>query len=233
MKEEIIAKRLTELGNITRLKIFRYLVKAGHKGASVGDIQTELAVPNSTLSHHISKLRHVGLVKQHRDGRTLYCQPQYEILDELIAFLREECCINEKGQKQKEKKMKKILFVCVENSCRSQMAEAFGHIHGKTIVESYSSGSKPSGIVNPKAIKAMAALNYDLTNHQSKSLDEIPQVMYDYAITMGCGDECPNVKAKHRMDWEIPDPKHLDEKGFNQVRDFIEEKVLTLLKELG
>ena len=128
--------------------------------------------------------------------------------------------------------MKKILFVCVENSCRSQMAEAFGHIHGEKIIETHSSGSNPSGIVNPKAIKAMAALNYDLNNHQSKSLDEIPQVEYDYAITMGCGDECPNVIAKNRMDWAIPDPKHLDEKGFNQVRDFIEEKVLDLLKKL-
>jgi DNA-binding transcriptional ArsR family regulator len=99
MKEEIIADCLAELGNITRLKIFRYLVKAGHKGASVGDIQTELAIPNSTLSHHISKLLHVGLIKQRRDGRTLYCLPQYKILDEIIAFLREECCINENCQK--------------------------------------------------------------------------------------------------------------------------------------
>ncbi len=129
--------------------------------------------------------------------------------------------------------MKKILFVCVENSCRSQMAEAFGHIHGKTIAETYSSGSKPSGIVNPKAINAMAALSYDLSSHQSKSLDEIPQIEYDYAITMGCGDECPNVIAKQRMDWAIPDPKHLDTEGFNQVRDVIEEKVLDLLKKLS
>ncbi|NOQ37066.1 MAG: metalloregulator ArsR/SmtB family transcription factor [Methylococcaceae bacterium] len=95
MEEEIMAKRLAELGNITRLKIFRYLVKAGHQGAAVGDIQTELAVPNSTLSHHISRLVNVGLIKQRRDGRTLYCLPQYAILDELIEFLREECCINE------------------------------------------------------------------------------------------------------------------------------------------
>lgn len=129
--------------------------------------------------------------------------------------------------------MKNVLFVCVENSCRSQMAEAFGKIHGQGIFESHSSGSKPSGIVNPKAIKAMADLDYDLSAHGSKSLDEIPQIEYDYAITMGCGDECPNVIAKNRTDWAIPDPKHLDAAEFNKVRDIIEGKVLELVKELS
>ena len=87
--------------------------------------------------------------------------------------------------------MKEVLFVCVENSCRSQMAEAFGNIHGKGIIRSYSSGSRPSGIVNEKAIAAMEDIGYDLTAHISKSLDDIPQVEYDYVVTMGCGDECP------------------------------------------
>ena len=128
--------------------------------------------------------------------------------------------------------MKKILFVCVENSCRSQMAEAFGHIHGDTIIESYSSGSKASGVVNPKAIQAMKAIGYDLNKHDSKSLDKIPQIEYEYAITMGCGDECPNVNAIQRMDWSIPDPKHMDEKEFNAVRDFIEDKVFTLIETI-
>lgn len=101
MNDELMAKRLAELGNMTRLQIFRYLVKAGHNGAAVGDIQAVLNVPNSTLSHHISKLINVGLIKQRREGRTLYCVPQYAILNETIAFLREECCINEENS-QKE-----------------------------------------------------------------------------------------------------------------------------------
>ncbi len=232
MKEEIIAKRLAELGNITRLRIFRHLVKAGHSGAAVGEIQAKLQVPNSTLSHHISRLVNVGLVKQRRDGRVLHCLPQYAVLDDTIDFLREECCINE-NPCHNEEKMKKVLFVCVENSCRSQMAEAFGKIHGQGVFESHSSGSKPSGKVNPKAIAAMAELDYDLNAHSSKSLDEIPQVEYEYAITMGCGDECPNVKAKQRTDWSIPDPKHLEPGEFNQVREIIEQKVLELVKELS
>ncbi len=128
--------------------------------------------------------------------------------------------------------MKKILFVCVENSNRSQMAEAFAKIHGKGKVEAYSSGSKPSGIINPKAITAMKELDYDLSKHESKSLDEIPKIKYDYAITMGCGDECPFVIAENRIDWQLPDPKHLEPNEFNKVRDEIENKVKELISLL-
>jgi arsenate reductase len=128
--------------------------------------------------------------------------------------------------------MKKILFVCVENSNRSQMAEAFANINGKGKVEAYSSGSRPSGLINPKAIAAMKELGYDLTTHDSKSLDEIPQINYDYAITMGCGDECPFVKAFHRDDWKLDDPKHMEPIEFNKVRDEIERRVKDLINNL-
>ena len=127
--------------------------------------------------------------------------------------------------------MIKILFVSVENSNRSQMAEAFAKIHGKGKVEVHSSGSKPSGIINPKAIAAMKELGYDLTAHDSKSLDQIPQIKYDYAITMGCGDECPFVMATHRADWKLDDPKHMDVTEFNKVRDEIERRVKELLAQ--
>lgn len=128
--------------------------------------------------------------------------------------------------------MKKILFVCVENSNRSQMAEAFGKIHGKGKIEVYSSGSRPSGIINPKAIAAMKELGYDLTQHDSKSLNQIPQLKYDYAITMGCGDECPFIIAEHRDDWKLEDPKHMDSIEFNKVRDEIERRVKELIEKL-
>ncbi len=125
--------------------------------------------------------------------------------------------------------MKTVLFVCVENSCRSQIAEGFARIHGADILEAYSSGSKPSGVVNPKAILSMHEIGYNLSGHVSKSLDEIPKIEYDYVITMGCGDECPFVMAKHREDWNIPDPKHMEMSEFNEVRTFIESKVLKLI----
>jgi len=96
MENEIAAKRLAELGHITRLSIFRYLVKVGGEGAPVGQIQQKLDVPLSTLSHHISRLVSAGLVKQVRESQTLYCIPQLEVLDELTEFLRSECCTEAK-----------------------------------------------------------------------------------------------------------------------------------------
>lgn len=128
---------------------------------------------------------------------------------------------------------KNILFVCIENSNRSQMAQAFTIIHGGETVNAYSAGSKPSGKINPKAIAAMQELGYDLSKHDSKSLEDIPNVEFEYAITMGCGDECPYVRAKHRMDWKIPDPRDMDVTAFRDVRDLIQEKIKTLLKDIG
>jgi len=125
--------------------------------------------------------------------------------------------------------MKKVLFVCIENSCRSQMAEAFAKIHGKDILESYSAGSQASGKVNEKAIKSMKEVGYNLGTHRSKPLDDILDVDYDFVITMGCGDECPYVKANQRKDWAIPDPKDMNSQDFNKVRDIIEKRVLSLI----
>lgn len=129
--------------------------------------------------------------------------------------------------------MKKVLFVCVENSCRSQMAEAFGLMHGEGVLEVYSSGSRPSGVVNPKAIVAMKEVGYDLSQHDSVGLDKIPQTKYEYAITMGCGDECPMIDATHREDWALPDPKHMNPREFNQVRDIIEAEVKSLIAKIS
>lgn len=128
--------------------------------------------------------------------------------------------------------MKKILFVCVENSNRSQMAEAFANIHGKDKAEAFSAGSRPSGAVNPKAIAAMAELGYDLTQHFSKSVNDFEGEQFEYVITMGCGDECPFIPARHREDWALPDPKHLSEEEFGKVRDEIERRVKELLAKL-
>jgi arsenate reductase len=124
---------------------------------------------------------------------------------------------------------KRVLFVCVENSNRSQMAEGFARMYGGNEVEAYSAGSRPSGRVNPKAIEAMKELGYDLNRHTSKSLSDIPDIEYDLVATMGCGDECPLVRAKRHEDWDIPDPKNLDMDEFRQIRDLISTKVKTAL----
>ena len=126
---------------------------------------------------------------------------------------------------------KKILFVCIENANRSQMAEAFARMSG--LAEAYSAGSKPSGKINPKAIAAMKELKYDLASHKSKSLEEVKQFApFDAVVTMGCGDACPWMPAKKFVDWDIPDPKEMNESDFRAVRDLIKERVLQLLSSL-
>lgn len=132
-------------------------------------------------------------------------------------------------------KMKKIkvLFVCVENSNRSQMSQAFAKMIGGDQVEAFSAGSKPSGIVNPRAIAAMKELGYDLNRHDSKSLEEVKAFApFDAVVTMGCGDACPWMPAKKFIDWQIPDPKNMEPEQFNEVRDFIKEKVNRLIEDL-
>jgi len=127
--------------------------------------------------------------------------------------------------------MKRVLFVCVENSNRSQMAEAFAHIHGGDAVDALSAGSRPSGRINPKAVRFMAELGYDLGAQRSKSLDEI-EGEFDAVITMGCGDSCPWVPAKRREDWALPDPRDMDDDGYRAVRDEISARVKALLDSL-
>ena len=125
---------------------------------------------------------------------------------------------------------KKLLFVCVENSNRSQMSGAFAKILGGENVDAFSAGSKPSGVVNPRAIAAMRDLGYDLSQHQSKSLKDIEHFApFDAVVTMGCGDACPWMPTKKFIDWEIPDPKNMEPSDFNKVRDLIKDKVRELL----
>jgi arsenate reductase (thioredoxin) len=128
---------------------------------------------------------------------------------------------------------KQVLFVCVENAGRSQMAEAFARLRAGNAIDPHSAGSKPSGRINPDAITAMKEVGYDLAAHKSKSLDEIPAVEYDAVVTMGCGDACPFVRARQRFDWNIPDPKGKSLEEVRQIRDVIDSKVQELCEALA
>jgi protein-tyrosine-phosphatase len=127
----------------------------------------------------------------------------------------------------------RLLFVCVENSCRSQMAEGFARRLGAGILEAWSAGSRPSGQVDPRAIRFMAEEGVDLRLQRSKGLDDLPAgVTWDWIVTMGCGDACPWLPARHRLDWDLPDPKALDDEGFRQVRNRIDQLVRQLVDEV-
>jgi len=123
----------------------------------------------------------------------------------------------------------RLLFVCVENSCRSQMAEGFARALGREATDARSAGSRPSGAVNPRAIQFMAERGIDISGHVSSGLEGLEEDRFDYVVTMGCGDACPHIPACHHLDWELADPKHLPDHEFRAVRDAIEHRVIVLL----
>jgi arsenate reductase (thioredoxin) len=123
----------------------------------------------------------------------------------------------------------RVVFVCTENSCRSQMAEGFAKILGLGQIEVNSAGSKPAGLVNLQAIRMMSEKNIDLGTQAPKGLDDLPFKDWDYAVTLGCGDSCPALASRNQLAWDIPDPKGLPDSAFREVRDLIEQKVRLLI----
>jgi arsenate reductase len=141
-----------------------------------------------------------------------------------------------------------LLFVCIENSCRSQMAEGWANYITRALVKPsnknskilvFSAGSNPSGKVNPLAIAVMKEAGVDISRQRSKGLDQVPDFQYEYVVTMGCGDSCPFILANHREDWKLDDPgrysalpKEQALAGFRVIRDQIKERVEKLISTL-
>ena len=126
---------------------------------------------------------------------------------------------------------KKILFACIGNCCRSQMAEGFGKALAKDKFEIYSAGSHPAGYVHPDAIAGMKELGIDISSQYSKGFNQVPQNL-DYVITMGCGEACPLIAAKVRQDWQIPDPIGRGIGFFREVRDDLKSKIEDLFTSI-
>ena len=112
------------------------------------------------------------------------------------------------------------------------MAEAFAKIKNGGQYSIQSAGSRPSGTVNPKAISSMSRVGYDLNTHHSKGIETLPMDGVEAMISMGCGDACPQVPAKQRIEWEIADPKDMGHEEFDKVRDIIQAKVENFLESL-
>ncbi|MFW6122432.1 MAG: arsenate reductase ArsC [Petrotogales bacterium] len=124
----------------------------------------------------------------------------------------------------------KVAFVCVGNSCRSQMAEGFAKEFGSDVLEVYSAGTHPAGRVNQNAVEVMKEKGIDICGQYPKLLEDIPKNL-DILITMGCEVECPFVPSKIREDWGLNDPVGKPLKFFRKIRDIIEVKVKELVKK--
>jgi len=126
----------------------------------------------------------------------------------------------------------KIVFICVENARRSQMAQGFAEVFGGEKVEVYSAGSRPSSQVDPLVIEVMKEKGIDLSSKRPKGLNDLPPIEMDYLVTMGCEETCPAVLAKKIIVWEIPDPKGKSIDIVRNVRDMVKGRVRALLKEI-
>jgi protein-tyrosine-phosphatase len=125
--------------------------------------------------------------------------------------------------------MPSVLFVCVANSFRSQIAEAAARTLSRGTWTVWSAGSHPGGGVHPAATRLLAEIGMDPAGQRSKGLDELPALEWDYVVTMGCGDACPAIPARRRLDWALPDPAALGEAEARRVRDEIVERVRHLI----
>ncbi len=126
----------------------------------------------------------------------------------------------------------KVAFICVHNSCRSQIAEALGKYLASEIFESFSAGTETKPQINPDAVRLMKQIyGIDMEKTQySKLLSDIPQV--DVVITMGCNVKCPYLPCKHREDWGLDDPTGKSDEDFTQIIKMIEEKIKELQNKL-
>lgn len=126
---------------------------------------------------------------------------------------------------------KKVAFICVHNSCRSQMAEGWAKKLGSDVLEVYSAGTEEYPQVKPGAVQVMEEAYVDMSEHYPKLLSDIPEEI-DILITMGCNVVCPYVPCKHSEDWGLEDPSGGPIEGFRNTRDTIKEKVEDLIKRV-
>ena len=124
-----------------------------------------------------------------------------------------------------------ILFVCSGNSCRSQMAEGFGKTLSGGRFGIKSAGTSPVG-VHPMTIKTMNEVGIDISSQYSKGFNQVPVKSFDYFVTMGCGETCPIIAAKERIDWQIEDPIGQPIEGLRRIRDTIKPKIEDFLTNL-
>lgn len=129
--------------------------------------------------------------------------------------------------------MIRILFVCVQNAGRSQMAEAFARTRGAGWVEAFSAGSKPAGAIHPAVVTVMQEKGFHLEGCRPKGFAQLPADPVDVVVTLGCGDACPAYPGAQRIDWAIPDPKDQPIERVRQIRDEIEHRVQQVLRELS
>lgn len=126
----------------------------------------------------------------------------------------------------------KVLFLCVQNAGRSQMAEAFAREIGSHILIPYSAGSNPANEINPMVRECMDEIGVRILNEKPKGFKDLNVEKFDFVVNMGCGDTCPYYPSKEYINWDIPDPKGKSLDEVRKIRDLVRSKVVELVKYL-
>ncbi len=246
MEIDRCAAAFKALSDPTRLRILTFLRDCSRKvavtdegdiapmqGPNVGEVCchiTGVEKATSTISFHLKELRQAGVIKMTKQGKHMICEINQSALLELGGFLSEFTA--------PYLRTKTVLFVCVHNAGRSQMAEAFFNAKAKESglpIRAVSAGTLGTGELNPRAIEAMTEVGISLADHQAKLLTDAMVQTADVIVSMGCGVDAESCPAKFIVteDWGLDDPAGLPLRAVRLIRDQIELKVIDLLRRIA
>lgn len=229
---EQLTTAIKALADPVRLRVFHHIAASRCTSVCACHMPDVFGVSQPTLSHHLKKLTEAGLVDREMRGRWAHYTLRPEGLTVLRTFLDEipsgrSTCSPERPS------MPSLMFVCIHNAGRSQMAAAYAHHLSGGAVEVRSAGSAPAETINPAVRDAMLEEGIDISHEKPKILTPEAVQASDVVITMGCGDTCPYFPGKRYEDWKLDDPAGQGIDAVRPIRDEIRRRITALLVELG
>ena len=222
---EALAHQLRALADPARIRLVSMIATAPTGEICACELPAALGKSQPTVSHHLTQLVNAGLLEREQRGKWAWFRLNNDRLASLRSALGE-------GATPKRVAKPTVLFLCVHNAGRSQMAAGFMRQLGGDRIVVFSAGSAPGAALNPIAVQAMAEKNIDITALvPQRWTDEMARAA-DVIITMGCGDECPIYPGTRRLDWELRDPAGQGIEMVREVRDEIQQLVAALVGEL-
>lgn len=220
-----LADRLKALADPVRIRMVSMVANAPVGEVCACEFPEILDRSQPTISHHLTKLVEAGLLTREQRGKWAW----FRLADDALAAIR--AALGE-GAEHRHVDKPAVLFLCVHNAGRSQMAAGFLRRLAGERIDVYSAGSEPAEVVNPVAVEAMAERGIDITaNTPQRWTDDLARAA-DVIVSMGCGDDCPVFPGTRRVDWDLADPAGQDLDFVRTVRDEIEARVRGLVDEL-
>ena len=247
MEIQSVLNAFGALSQESRLKVFRLLVQRGPDGMPAGTIASQLGITPATMSHHLEQLSQAGLVSSRREGRSIIYSAKYDTMQNLINYLMENCCEGKidcckettacseiTARDETKQKGIKVIFACVHNAGRSQMAASFFNLYcNQAKAFALSAGTNPGTSVHAEVLAVMKEEGIDLSNIKPQLLTDKLAEEAEMLITMGCGETCPLIPGLKRADWGLPDPKGQTIDRVREIREEVKHLVQNLVKELG